>query len=136
MIDKGKPLYIFNSGSSLKPRIKVSFSDTQVIVDTFYDYGKPTRYNKNISKLKLLPAIGYNQNSLEALLDNKYNEDEDEYDCNYSYDADDDEDTADDIDNDNNTDDSDDDNNTDDSDDDDEEEDDDSDDNDEEDDEW
>ena len=109
MINKGKPLYIFNSSSNLKPHIKVSFSDTKVIVDTFYDYGKPTSYNKNISKLKLLPAIGYSQDALEALLANEYNEDKDEYDCNYSYDADDDEDTADDSDDDNNTDDSDDD---------------------------
>jgi len=96
MIDKGRPLYIFNS-SGLKPHIKVSFSDKQVIVDTFYDYGRPTSYNRNISKLKLLPAIGYNQDALEALLNNEYNDDDDdEYDCNYGYDADDDEDTADD----------------------------------------
>jgi len=130
MINKGKPLYIFISSNSLKPRIKVSFSDKNVIVDTFYDYGKPTSYNRNISKLKLLPAIGYNQNSLEALLANKYNENEDNYDCNYDYDADDDEDTDDD-DDDNNTDYDDDDEDTDDDDDDE-----DTDDDDEEDDDW
>jgi len=78
MIDKGKPLYIFNS-SCLKPHIKVSFSDKQVIVDTFYDYGRPTSYNRNVSKLKILPATGYNQNALEALLDNEYDEDDYEY---------------------------------------------------------
>jgi len=63
MIDKGKTLYIFNS-SCLKPRIKISFSDTQVIVDTFYNYGRPTSQTKDISKLEHLPATGDTENDL------------------------------------------------------------------------
>jgi len=103
MINKGKPLYIFYS-DGLEPCLKVSFSGKYVVVDDF-DYNRNNKYN--ISKLKLLPTIGYNQDALEALLDNKYDEDEDndDYDCDDDYDADDDEDTADDDDNDNNTDD-------------------------------
>jgi len=131
MINKGKPLYIFYS-EGLEPYLKVSFSGKKVIVDHL---GSNEHYKYNISKLKLLPAIGYTQNALESLLDNKYNEDDDndEYDCYYDcdYAADDDEDTDDD-DDDNNTDDDDDDEDSDD----DSNDDDDSDDDDEEDDDW
>ena len=94
MINKGKPLYIFYS-DGLEPGLKVSFSGKYVVVDDL-DYNRHNKYN--ISKLRLLPTIGYNQDALKALLDNKYDEDEDndDYDCDDDYDADDDEDTADD----------------------------------------
>jgi len=75
MVNKGKPLYIFYS-DVLEPYLKVSFSGKYVVVDDLV-YNKHNKYN--ISKLKLLPTIGYNQNALEALLNNDYNEDDYEY---------------------------------------------------------